>query len=47
MDKLKTLLIKVALKYIKLYNLTEEDVIIINGYIEELLSEIGDSNENL
>ena len=46
MEKLKTLLIKVALKYIKLYNLTEDDVIIINGFIEEVLTEIGENNEN-
>ena len=46
MSKLKTLLIKVALKYIKLYNLTEEDIIIVNGFIEEVLAEIGENDEN-
>lgn len=47
---LKTFLIKTALDYIKLYNLTEEDIIIINGYVEEVLSRIpqkGEKNENI
>ena len=44
---LKTFLIKVALEYIKLYNLREEDIIIINGYVEEVLSRLkGDNNED-
>lgn len=44
---LKTFLIKVALEYIKLYNLREEDIIIINGYVEEVLSRLkGDKDED-
>ena len=44
---LKTFLIKTALDYIKLYNLNEEDIIIINGYVEEVLSRIkGENNED-
>ena len=44
---LKTFLIKTALDYIKLYNLNEEDIIIINGYVEEVLSRLkGDNNED-
>ena len=44
---LKTFLIKVALEYIKLYNLREDDIIIINGYVEEVLSRLkGDKDED-
>ena len=44
---LKTFLIKTALDYIKIYNLNEEDIIIINGYVEEVLSRIkGENNED-
>lgn len=44
---LKTFLIKTAIDYIKLYNLNEEDIIIINGYVEELLSRLkGDKDED-
>ena len=39
--KFKNLLIKTAIDYIKIYNLTPEDVIVINGFIQELLSKLG------
>ena len=40
-QKFKNLLIKTAIDYIKIYNLTSEDVIVINGFIQELLSKLG------
>lgn len=43
---LKTFLIKVALEYIKLYNLREEDIIIINGYVEEVLSRLPENKDD-
>ena len=39
--KFKNLLINTAIDYIKIYNLTSEDVIVINGFIQELLSKLG------
>lgn len=39
-QKFKNLLISVALDYIKMYNLGEEQVIVINGFIEELLDRL-------
>ena len=39
--KFKNLLIKTAVDYIKIYNLTSEDVIVINGFTQELLTKLG------
>ncbi len=40
-DNLKNLFLQTALDYIKLYNLQASDVLVLNGYIQELLSKFG------
>lgn len=40
-DNLKNLFLQTALDYIKLYNLQGSDVLVLNGYIQELLSKFG------
>ena len=44
-QQIKDLLLKTALIYFKLYNLRGEDIIIINGFIEEVLARLKDFTE--
>lgn len=39
-QKLKNIFMQTALDYVKLYNLTPQDVLVLNGYIQELLAKL-------
>lgn len=46
-QQIKELLLKTALVYFKLYNLNNEDIIIINGFIQEVISKLQKIDEEL
>ena len=45
MIKFKNLVIKTMLDYVKLYNLQEEDIILLHGFIQELFCKLGMEEE--
>jgi predicted RNA-binding protein with PIN domain len=45
MEKFRNLVIKTMLDYIKLYNLQDEDIILLHGFIEELFCKLGMEEE--
>lgn len=44
-QQIKDLLFKTALQYFKLYNLQEQDIIIVNGFIQEVLCQLDETEE--
>ena len=45
MDKLRKIIMQTMLEYVKLYNLQDEDIILLDGFIQELFCKLGMEEE--